>query len=158
MSANIRIWVEISHQPAFRAGGWAYVLAEGGARLGAAGGERSAVDERIALAGLVEALKATPQGASVDVHSASPAVSALPKRLATADADPPSGDLDLWAALSTALASRQVRFAPTANQPRTPTAFAVAWAELARDKAKTKPFRAVIPKTNLEKAFVPAER
>ena len=40
--------------------------------------------------------------------------------------------------------------------PRTPTAFAAAWAELAMDKAKaTGPFAAAIPKTNLAKAISP---
>ena len=155
MSDNIRIWVEIDHQPTHRAGGWAYLLAEGSARLGAAGGERSAGPERIALAGLVAALKAAPARASVIVHSASPALLAVPKRLAAADTEPPSADLDLWAPLSQALATRQVRFAAATAAPRSPGAFAAAWAELARDKAKTKPFGAVIPKANLMKVALP---
>ena len=156
MSVNIRIWVEIAHQPAHRAGGWAYVLAEGSARSGAAGGERSAAPERIALAGLVEALTATPAGAAVTVRSASPVVLAIPKRVATAETEPPQDDLDLWAPLTQVLAARQVRFAANVAAPRTPSAFAAAWAELARDKAKTKPFRATIPKANLDKIVVPA--
>src|SRR3569623_1034751 len=137
MSVRLRLWVEISHQSAHRAGGWAYVTAEGSARQGAAGGERSAGPERIALAGLVAALGATPPGAEIVVHSASPALLALPKRLAAAEAEPPSQDLDLWAPLTQALATRQVRFAAAALATRTPVAFALAWAELARDKAKT---------------------
>ena len=156
MSDNIRIWVEIDHQSVHRAGGWAYVLAEGGARNGAAGGERSAGPERIALAGVVAALKAAPPGADLIVRSASPAVLALPKRLAAADREPPSSDLDLWAPLTQAMAARQVRFDPDTTAPRTPAAFAAAWAELARDKAKTKPFGAVIPKANLLKLTLPA--
>ncbi|THD64964.1 hypothetical protein [Phenylobacterium sp.] len=156
MSVNIRIWVEIAHQPAYRAGGWAYVLAEGGARSGAAGGERSAEAGRIALAGLAQALAATPAGAVVVVRSASPAVLAIPKRLAAAETEPPEEDLDLWAPLTKALAARQVRFAPDTAQLRTPSAFAAAWADLARDKAKTKPFRAIIPKANLDKVALPA--
>jgi hypothetical protein len=40
-----------------------------------------------------------------------------------------------------------------AAEPRTPCAFAAAWAELAMDKAKaTGPFSAAIPKPNLAKA------
>ncbi|MBS0361719.1 MAG: hypothetical protein JSR98_10085 [Proteobacteria bacterium] len=156
MSVHVRLWVEISHQSVHRAGGWAYVWAEGSARQGAAGGERSAGPERIALAGLVAGLKAAPAGAEVEVRSASPAMLALPKRLAAVETEPPSQDLDLWAPLTQALATRQVRFIPDTAAPRTPAAFAQAWAELARDKAKTKPFHAVIPKSNLEKANVPA--
>ena len=155
MSINIQIWVEISHQASFRAGGWAYVLSEGSSRLGAAGGDRSVTAERIALSALVAALAAAPVGAVVEVRSASPAVLAAAKRLAPG-AEPPEEDLELWAPLSAALAARKVRFAATANAPRSPSAFALAWAELARDKGKTAPFRAAIPKANLTKAGVPA--
>lgn len=35
MSDIIRIWIETTHNSAFRSGGWAYVLAEGRALLGA---------------------------------------------------------------------------------------------------------------------------
>jgi hypothetical protein len=155
MSINIRIWVEISHQASFRAGGWAYVLAEGGARLGAAGGDRDASAERTALKALAAALTATPAGAAVEVLSASPAILAALKRAAPG-AEPPEQDLELWAPLAAALAVRQVRAVGAASAPRSPTAFATAWAELARDKGKTAPFRAAIPKANLAKAGVPA--
>ncbi len=154
MSINIRIWVEISHQPAYRAGGWAYVSAEGSARLGAAGGERSLAPERIALLGLTEALGATPAGAQVELRSASPAVLAAVRRL-TPGNEPPTEDLDLWAKLAASITARSLKLLPATQQPKTPQAFALAWADLARDKAKTKPFRATIPKINLEKAFVP---
>jgi len=152
---TIRIWLETNHQPSFRAGGWAYVLAEGSALSGAAGGDRSATGEPIALVGLAEALKAAPPGAVVELRSASPTVAAAWRKLA-ATGDPPSADLDLWAQVSAALAGRTTSFTPAAAAPRTPTAFATAWAELARDKGKTRPFRAAIPKTNLAKAGVPA--
>ncbi|MGZ3377819.1 MAG: hypothetical protein ACXU8S_14595 [Phenylobacterium sp.] len=155
MSINIRIWVEISHQASFRAGGWAYVLAEGSSRLGAAGGDREAAAERTALRALTAALTATPAGAAVEVLSASPAVLAAMRRLAPG-AQPPEQDLELWAPLAAALAARKARVAAADNAPRTPAAFAAAWAELARDKSKTAPFRAAIPKTNLAKAGVPA--
>ena len=151
----IRIWLEIDHQATFRSGGWAYVLAEGSALSGAAGGERSPLAERSVLAGLVEALKGVPAGAVVELRSASPAVLAAYRRL-TDDADPPSEDPDLWAQIATALKGRSARLTPVPAAPRTPGAFAAAWAELARDKAKTKPFRASIPKANLAKAGVPA--
>ena len=151
----IRIWLEIDHQAAFRAGGWAYVLAEGSALSGAAGGDRAPSAERIVLAGLIEALKGAPAGSSVQVRSASAAATAIFRRLADA-ANAPDSDLELWAELTTALKTRSVRFAAAPAQPRTPGAFAAAWAELARDKAKTRPFRAAIPKVNLAKAGVPA--
>jgi hypothetical protein len=64
-------------------------------------------------------------------------------------------DLALWAQLAAALKGRQIRFAAETTRPRTPSAFAAAWAELARDKAKTRPFRAAIPKVNLAQAGVP---
>jgi hypothetical protein len=156
MADIFRIWIEINHHAAFRSGGWAYVVAEGSALTGAAGGERAGSAERIALAGLVEALKGVPAGARIEVLSASPSVIAAYRRLTALVAEePPGEDLELWAQLSTALKGRPVRFAPAASAPRTPTAFAAAWAELARDKAKTSPFRAAIPKTNLSKAGVP---
>jgi len=156
MADPIRIWLETDHQAAFRAGGWAFVLAEGRALSGAAGGERSASPERIALAGVVAAMRDVPAGAAVELSSASRAVLMVPHRLAAAADDPPTEDLELWAQVSTALKGRSVRFAPTANAPKTPTAFAAAWAELARDKAKRAPFQAPIPKVNLAKAGVPA--
>src|SRR5437016_2072653 len=110
MSDIIRIWIETTHNPAFRSGGWAYVLAEGSLRLGAAGGERTPSAERVALAGLVEALKAAPAGARVEVRSASGAVVALPARLAASES--PQDDLDLWAPLAAELKARTVSFGP----------------------------------------------
>jgi ribonuclease HI len=155
MSDIIRIWIETTHNSAFRSGGWAYVLAEGRALAGAAGGERTPSPERVALAGLVEALKAAPAGLPVEVWSASPLVVAAPRGLTAAE--PPTEDLDLWAQLATALKGRPAAFARTANAPKTPTAFAAAWADLARDKVKNGgAFRAAIPKINLGKAGVPA--
>ncbi|MEP6475394.1 MAG: ribonuclease H [Gemmatimonadota bacterium] len=151
----IRIWLEIDHQTTFRSGGWAFVLAEGSALSGVAGGERGPSAERIALAGLAEALKGAPPAAAVEVRTASAAVLAAYRRLTNTD-DPPAEDLELWAQIATSLKGRPVRFAPAPAAPRTPGAFAAAWAELARDKAKTRPFRAAIPKTNLAKAGVPA--
>src|SRR5450432_2330113 len=115
MSDIIRIWIETTHNPAFRSGGWAYVLAEGSALLGAAGGERTPSPERVALAGLVEALKAAPAGLDVEVWSASPLVIAAPRRMA--GAEPPTEDLDLWAQIATALEGRPASFARIASAP-----------------------------------------
>ena len=157
MSDIIRIWIETTHNSAFRSGGWAYVLAEGRALSGAAGGERTPSAERVALAGLVEALKDAPAGMRVEVKSASPLVITTPRRITgQAPGEPPSEDLELWALITKALAGRPASFAATQNEARTPTAFATAWAELARDKVKNGgAFRAAIPKANLIKAGVP---
>lgn len=158
MSDNIRIWVEISHQSSFRAGGWAFVRAEGRALTGAAGGDRTASPDAIALAGLLAALTDLPPNVGIDVLSATPRVAGAARRLAEIEAggDAPADDLPLWAKLTAVLKSRPIRFAAATNAPRTPAAFATAWAELARDKGKTRPFTASIPKTNLAKAGVPA--
>jgi hypothetical protein len=158
MSDIIRIWVEISHSAAFRAGGWAFVRAEGRALSGAVGGERTASADRIALEGLLAALGDLPSTAAIEVLSATPRLAAIGRALAELEAggEAAAEELPLWAQLGAALKARPVRFAAAVNQLRTPTAFATAWADLARDKAKTRPFRAAIPKTNLAKAGVPA--
>jgi hypothetical protein len=155
MAETVRIWIETSHHAAFRCGGWAFVLHDGTGLSGMAGGDRSVTPERNLLAGMAQALKDAPSWAEVRFASANPAINALPRRMAGFAAEPPLLDLDLWAQLSTALAARPVAFAAAASQPRTPTAFAAAWAELARDKAKAAgPFKSAIPRTNLAKAGV----
>ena len=150
MSDIIRIWVEISHHAAFRAGGWAFVRAEGSALTGAAGGERTPSAERTAVAGLLAGLKDLPAGRSIEVRSTTALIGGMAQRVAELEAggEAPADDLALWAQVSTALKTYPMRFGSAASQPRTPTAFAAAWAELARDKAKTKPFHAVIPRAN----------
>jgi hypothetical protein len=157
MADTVRLWIEISHHPAFRCGGWAFVASEKGALTGAAGGERTPSPERIALLGLVEAVQDLPARVALEINSACAPVLALPKRLAAfaTGSEAPADDLELWAQLTTVLGKREVRFQRALNEPRTPVAFAAAWAELARDKAKAAgAFRAVIPKTNLAKARV----
>jgi hypothetical protein len=158
MSESVRIWVEISHSAAFRAGGWAFVRAEGRALSGAAGGERTGSPDAIALAGLLAALADLPSRAAVEVASATARIAGAGRKIAELEAagEPPEHDPELWAQLAAVLQARTVRFAAAAGQPRTPSAFATAWAELARDKAKTSPFGATIPKVNLAKAGVPA--
>jgi len=154
MQEAIRLWVEISHNAALRCGGWAFVLAEGSARSGAAGGERTGSAERLALAGLAEALKEAPPNAPVEIHSAQALVLNVPRRLAqfAAGDDSPAENEELWAQLSQALKDRPATFRRAVNEPRTPTAFAAAWTELARDKAKAAgAFRAAIPRSNLAK-------
>ena len=155
MTDIVRIWIETSHHAAFRCGGWAFVLYDGKGLSGMAGGDRSVTPERTVLAGLAQALKDAPAGASIQVFSANPAISGLARRMAGFAAEPPLLDLDLWAQVSTGLKARSVTFAVAVVQPKTPTAFAAAWAELARDKAKaTGAFKSPIPRTNLAKAGV----
>jgi hypothetical protein len=158
MSDIIRIWVEISHSSAYRAGGWSYVRAEGSALSGAAGGERTASPDAIALTGLIAALQDLPTKAGVEILSATPRISAIGRHLVALNEGGPAPDEDLerWAQLTAVSKTRTVRFASCPNAPRTPSAFASAWAELAADKAKTRPFSAAIPKSNLAKAGVPA--
>lgn len=155
MAEPVRIWIETSHHAAFRCGGWAFVLHDGMGLSGMAGGDRNTTPQRVLLAGLTQALKDAPVGAAVQVASADPTVANLPRRIAGFAAEPPLLDLELWAPLQAALAARPVAFAAATSQPRTPTAFAAAWAELARDKGKaTGPFKSAIPRNNLAKAGV----
>ena len=149
MSDAIRVWLEVSHHAAFKVGGWAFVRADGEV-VGAAGGERRTTAERIALAGLIAALKAPAGGRPVVVQTASPVVAAIPRRIldARAGKDAPTEDLDLWAQATTALSAPGVRIVAVAAGG--PTAFATSWAEVAREKAKNLgPFTSPIPKTNL---------
>jgi len=149
----IRIWTQSSHHLAFRVGGWAHVRQHEGALTGAAGGARDTTAERAALAGLVEALKNLPPG-PLAIHTDSPQVLGPVRALAMGDpgATPPESDLDLWAPIATGLKGRDLTFVRVAPTPETPQAFAAAWAELARDKAKAQgPFVSPIPKPNLAK-------
>jgi hypothetical protein len=154
MAPPVRVWLEISHHAAFRVGGWAFVRRDGASVTGHAGGERRIDAERTALAGLIAALR-EPEGPG-EIHTASKLVAAIPARLRAAQAgeNPPTENLDLWAQAMTTLAAAPVQIRLTrATDP--PTAFAAAWAELARDKAKDKgPFTSPIPKPNLAKAGV----
>jgi ribonuclease HI len=158
MSAPFRIWLEVAHHAAFRIGGWAFVRQGAGQLSGTAGGERRIEAERAGLAALAAALADLPPGASVELNSASPLVLAIPRRIAQAAADPstaPTENLDLWARASTALARPGLVVRRSEVIAGAPAAFAAAWAELARDRAKDKgPFTAAIPKPNLAKAGV----
>jgi hypothetical protein len=148
VSASVRIWLEVAHHATFRIGGWAFVRASGGVVSGSAGGRRASDLEQTAL---------EAQGACAELHTASPAVLAIPGRVAIAEAGEttPSENLDLWAQVATAL--RRVRLVTRRADlvPEGPSAFASAWADFARDRAKDKGvFTAAIPKPNLAKAGV----
>jgi len=161
MTSAIRIWARSSHHAAFRCGGWAWVRDDGrGEPTGQAGGTRDTTAARMALAGLVAALKDAPQGPLV-LDLAAPVLARAVHRLAQGPAftaeEAPAEDLDLWAQLATAVAGRAVAFTP-AGEPFKggPAAFAQAWAELAQDKAKAAgPFVAAIPRANLAKLKLP---
>lgn len=153
MSDSIRIWLAVSYAAPFRTGGWAYVRSTGGAVTGMAGGERRIEAQRFALQALLAALKDVPAGADVELVTADTLVAAVPGVLNPQPGDePPAGDLDLWAAVTTALRQRTVRIVRQPPQPGRPLAFATAWAEQAGEKAKGGAFAFAIPKPNLAKA------
>ncbi|WP_309642895.1 hypothetical protein [Phenylobacterium sp.] len=151
MSA-IRLWTLSSHHPAFRVGGWAHVRSTAEGLAGVAGGARNITPERTALAGFAAALKDLPPG-PLAVHTDSPILLGPVRAVILREAaEPPESDLDLWAQIQTALAGRAATFVRVTISPNTPQAFAAAWAELARDKAKAGgPFSSPIPKPNLAK-------
>lgn len=150
MTDPIRIWVGAAHHPAFRCGGWAAVRLAAGQVAGAAGGERRTTVERMGLAGLAWALAGLPAGAAVEVATTSADLAALIRA-----GEPPEADADLWKAITLALRGRSASIAHAPAKPGEPLAFALAWAELSRDKAKaTGPFTAAIPKGNLAKSGV----
>jgi ribonuclease HI len=152
MATPVRLWLEIAHLPGLRVGGWAWVLHDGAAVTGTAGGERRIEAGRAALMALLAALKAAPDGQPVTVRTRSPLLASAPQVLAKARAgEPPSADLDLWTQLDAVLSKRRVAIEAAPAAPATPSAFAAAWAELARDKAKGGAFSSAIPKTNLAK-------
>src|SRR4051794_7065011 len=111
MTAPLHIWLEISHYPAFRMGGWAHVRTDGAAVTGQAGGERRIDAERAALTGLLAALKEATPSRPVRLLTTSLMVAAIPARIAAARAgdNPPTENLDLWAQAMKALASGAVR-------------------------------------------------
>ena len=157
MPASVRIWLEVAHHANFRIGGWAFVRLNAGQVSGTAGGARRFDLERTSLAAIAAALAGLAQGAGVELQTSSPQVLAIPGRItaALAGEDAPMENLDLWAQATTAL--RRVRLVTrrAALAPGGPTAFAAAWADFARDRAKDKgTFTAVIPKPNLAKAGV----
>ena len=157
MTRPVQIWLAISHHAAFGVGGWAYVRCDGGSVTGQAGGERRVDAERAALAGLITALRSPGGPGPIRLHTTSALAAAVPARIKAAQAGqaPPTENLDLWAQAIAALASGSVQIVQAPQAAGTPSVFAAAWAELARDKAKDKgPFTAPIPKSNLAKAGV----
>ena len=150
-----RIWIQTSFHDAFKCGGWAYVRAGQGSPAGQAGGDRYVTPDRMALAGLLAALKDAPTG-EVAIQMDNRAVATIAAGIAAGrppqGEDAPAENLDLWAALTAALAGRKAAFALAGPSKASPTGFAAAWAELARDKANAQgAFVSAIPKPNLAK-------
>jgi ribonuclease HI len=156
MNGAIKIWLSAAYHPVYRCGGWASVRVGQGGRRGLAGGERNTTADRIALAGLVAALRDLPPGAVVEVRTTSAELAGFAGVIAglggAAPVAAPEQDLDLWAQIIAASAGRSVTLVHVQAAPGTPLTFAAAWADLARDKAKaTGAFSAAIPKPNLAK-------
>ena len=156
MSQPVRLWIEITHHPAFRYGGWGVVREEGGAVSGLAGGERNIAAARIDLMALIAALQGLAPAAAVTIASSSPGVIAAARILAAppvaGSEGAPSEDLDLWAQALKLSAGRPLTIRQAQRTPATPGAFCFAWAEVGQDKAKGKGrFSAAIPRPNLAK-------
>lgn len=149
MSA-LRIWIAASHDPAHRNGGWTFVRADA-ETVGRAGGERRTTRDHVALAGFLSALKDIPAGAPLAVVAPRPDALVL-HALLKPPAEPPTGDVELRAALARALAGRTWTVAVGDPAAATPTRFAVAWADMASERAKASgAFEHAIPKPNLAK-------
>jgi hypothetical protein len=155
MADPVTLWLEMSHHAAFRVGGWAFVRRAAEELSGQAGGERRIDAERATLAALVAALSREPAAAApLRILTTSRPIAAIPARLRAVEAGEPAPEdnLDLWAQVMRALAGRPVSIALASAGDR-PAAFAAAWAELGRDRAKDQgDFVAAIPKPNLGKS------
>ncbi|WP_304192286.1 hypothetical protein [Phenylobacterium aquaticum] len=156
---SVRLWISTLFDPVYRCGGWAYVRANGADLTGQAGGQRQTTAGGLAPLALAAALADLDPKAALTLH-ASPAVravlAALPAHVAAGWRTPdnePVPDAELWKALLPKLGARPLTVLAAPEGKLNPTAFAVAWAELGRDKAKAsgKPFASSIPKTNLAK-------
>lgn len=156
---SLRLWTCADYHTAFRVGGWAWVRADGAELAGQAGGARNTTAGRNPLSGLAAALADLPGVAEVAIHTPDAglarALKALPQIAAGGWKDAkgqPLADQDLWLAIAAKLTLRPYSAHQIPADPRTPMAFAAAWADLARDKAKAQgPFASAIPKPNLAK-------
>src|ERR1700723_135186 len=122
MSTPMQIWVCAAHHPAFRCGGWASLRADRGQVTGAAGGERNTTAVRMALTGLVSALRGLPAGhdlGSIRIQTTSPDLGSLNAVLA--GRAQPDEDLDLWAQIATASKTYRLDLVRVPPDPDTPT-------------------------------------
>lgn len=157
---TLRLWIEINFQAPYRTGGWAWLRQDGKAVSGAAGGERDVDAEAFCVHALRAALADLPEGAALMLHLSDPmlieGVRTMSARRSAGWTDS-AGAVDpaaeAWEAVAKAMTGRTLSLVRT--QPadaRTPAGFAAAWAELGRDKAKTKgTFKNLIPRPNLAK-------
>jgi len=152
---TVNIWTAAAYHVAFRCGGWAYVR-EGAPELtGAAGGDRNTTLEQMAFAGLAAALKTLPKAlTAVQVHTPHTELVGLSVHL-TAHTTPKDLSVEVdgaWRTILHLAASRPIQIVYDPPLAKTPIAFALAWADLARDKAKASGhFISPIPKPNLAK-------
>jgi hypothetical protein len=152
---TVRIWTAAAYHAAFRCGGWAYVR-EGAPELaGAAGGDRNTTLETMAFAGLAAALKTLPKAATpVDVHTPHTELVGLSNHL-KAGSTPEDLSAEVkgaWATILHLATLRPIQIIYGPPLEKTPIAFVLAWADLARDKAKARGhFISAIPKPNLAK-------
>jgi len=152
---TVKIWTAAVYHAAFRCGGWAYVR-EGAPELaGAAGGDRNTTLEQMAFAGLAAALKTLPKAVTpVEVHTPHTELVGLSDHLKTRTMpkDLSTEVLGAWQTIVHLAAARPIQIVYDPPLAKTPIAFALAWADLARDKAKASGhFISPIPKPNLAK-------
>lgn len=147
----MRIWIAAAHDAGLGVGGWAFVR-DGAEPSGQAGGDRRTTRTRMALAGFLAAVKDVPPAEPLKVVAPEADARVL-YALLKPPATPPEDNPDLRASLAKALAGRAWTLAVGDPSGATPAAFAVAWADLARDKARSGgAFAAAIPRSNLAKA------
>jgi len=152
---TVNIWTAAAYHAAFRCGGWAYVR-EGAPELaGAAGGDRNTTLEQMAFAGLAAALKTLPKATTpVEVHTPHTELVGLSNYLKTRTTPKDlSAEVEaVWLTILHLAAVRSIQILYDPPLVKTPIAFALAWADLARDKAKAGGhFISPIPKPNLAK-------
>ena len=149
MTETVRLWTAAAYDKAYLCGGWASVRRVGVEPSGFAGGEQRTTNRRMLLTGLVAGLRGLPPTAAVRIETDAAEAKILASILTGVVAGP-EDDLDLWAPILTACRGHAVTVATATAGRDTPFAFATAWAELSRDKAKSKgAFTAVIPRTNV---------
>jgi hypothetical protein len=152
---TVKIWTAAVYHAAFRCGGWAYVR-EGAPELaGAAGGDRNTTLAQMAFGGLAAALKTLPKAETpVEVYTPHTELVGLADHLKsrTTPSDISPEVQGPWLTILHLAASRPIKIVYDPPLVKTPIAFALAWADLARDKAKASGhFISPIPKPNLAK-------
>jgi len=152
---SVQVWIAAAYHAAFRCGGWAYVREGAPELVGAAGGDRNTTLEQMAFAGLAAALKTLPKADTpVDVHTPHTELVGLSVHLKTRTMpkDLSAEVLGAWQTIVLLAASRPIQIVYGPPLVKTPIAFVLAWADLARDKAKASGhFLSPIPKPNLAK-------